>query len=98
MRVALNVQLADAVIGHGGFFVLERPANQSSGYFANKSLPNHSTITETSLMRELAQIVAEELVDRLVLALLPLLLRTGGRAPAERVRNLLRREDPAQAA
>ena len=49
-----------------------------------------------ALIRRL--LVAEELVDRLVLALLPLLLRTGGRAPAERVRNLLRREDPAQAA
>ena len=55
MLVALNVRLADAVIGHDGFFLLERPAIQSSGHFANKSLPDHSTITETSLMRELAQ-------------------------------------------
>ena len=50
--VALNVRVAQSVLNHGGFYVLERPAKQSSGYFANKALPKHSTIT-TSAMIEL---------------------------------------------
>ena len=59
--VALNVRLARTVMKHGGFYLLERPAKQSSGYFANKELPKHSTITDTSAMQEL--IAEHSLVD-----------------------------------